>query len=193
MSDHRAHVVYRRLLSRTGNGYPLWIPNPDENLSAEYQTSGISIGDVGLLTADGGFDFLFNVHASSADPVNDGGAPPDFHPLLLDDPYPIRKTAIIHKKESAITSADVAKAQYSLGGIGSSWVCFPHSMNRLAPDRLYEALSAFSTSRAEAAILILPNGAHRYVAKNIDKYERHRTWHCRTQQVSNSPRKAPKS
>ncbi len=115
MSDHRAHVVYRRLLSRTGHGYPLWIPDPDENLPDVYRKDGITIGDVGLLTEDGGFDFLFNVHASANDPVNGGGVPLDFHPLSAsNDPHPIRKTSFIHKEQSSITSAHVTKKSIAM-------------------------------------------------------------------------------
>ncbi|KAF9025584.1 hypothetical protein BDZ89DRAFT_953712 [Hymenopellis radicata] len=38
------------------------IPEPDQSLPIEYRNRGIRVGDVGLMTEDCGFDFLFNVH-----------------------------------------------------------------------------------------------------------------------------------
>ncbi|KAF9022897.1 hypothetical protein BDZ89DRAFT_956163, partial [Hymenopellis radicata] len=147
MTDHRAHVVYRRLLSRNGHGYPLWIPDPDENLPEAYRKDGISIGDVGLLTVDGGFDFLFNVHASANDPVNSGGVPSQSF-SALNDPHAIRKTSFIHKEKSSITSAHVTQKSIAMEGSANT-----------------------ATKKAQAAVLMLPNGAHRYEAKNIPIYE----------------------
>ncbi|KIM79349.1 hypothetical protein PILCRDRAFT_48436, partial [Piloderma croceum F 1598] len=53
--------VYGRLLLLEKLGYPLWYPDLDENLSHEYRDQGIRIGDVGIITGAGQFDFQFNV------------------------------------------------------------------------------------------------------------------------------------
>ncbi len=63
MPDPRAHAIYTKLLLRRGHGYPLWIPESDYNLPDAYRDKGVSVGDLGILTDDGGFDFLFNVCA----------------------------------------------------------------------------------------------------------------------------------
>ena len=42
-------------------GYPLYTPTPVWGLPTTYRKRGIRIGDVGTLTADGAFDFLFNI------------------------------------------------------------------------------------------------------------------------------------
>ncbi|KAF8917141.1 hypothetical protein CPB85DRAFT_1166399, partial [Mucidula mucida] len=91
------------------HGYPLWIPDPDEILPQSYCKDGISIGDVGLLTQDEGFDFLFNVHTSANNAVNSGAGVPwdDLLLATLNDPNPIRKTSFMHKEKSSITSANL--------------------------------------------------------------------------------------
>ncbi|KAL0059197.1 hypothetical protein AAF712_014091 [Marasmius tenuissimus] len=51
----------------------------------EYRTSGIRVGDVGLVTADGCFDFLFNVCVPDNDPINQyNRVPQGFEPLAWD-------------------------------------------------------------------------------------------------------------
>ena len=65
------------------HGFPLWIPQPDETLPRSYQRQGVSIGDVGILTPDGGFDFLFNVCLPAGHPSNPEVLPEGFVPLEL--------------------------------------------------------------------------------------------------------------
>lgn len=40
------------------------------------------IGDVGILTPEGGFNFLFNILRPSSDPINPDDLPGDFSPLF---------------------------------------------------------------------------------------------------------------
>ena len=54
-------------------------------LSRSYQREGVSIGDVGIFTKNGGFDFLFNVclparHASNPDELPEGFVPLELKP-----------------------------------------------------------------------------------------------------------------
>ncbi|KAK1230341.1 SCF ubiquitin ligase complex subunit cdc4 [Marasmius sp. AFHP31] len=77
--------VYCRTLYTRGNGLALWVPEPNGDLPPEYRTTGIRVGDVGLVTADGCFDFLFNVCVPNDDPINQyNGVPPGFEPLAWD-------------------------------------------------------------------------------------------------------------
>ena len=41
-------------------GYPLYIPTPPEGLPEVHRKNGIRVGDVGVITANGAFDFRFN-------------------------------------------------------------------------------------------------------------------------------------
>ena len=57
-ADHE--IYYHQLLIKK-RGSPLWIPGPGMQLPIDYRRQGISIGDVGIVTHSGGFDFLFNI------------------------------------------------------------------------------------------------------------------------------------
>ncbi|KAF9016272.1 hypothetical protein BDZ89DRAFT_916408, partial [Hymenopellis radicata] len=52
------------------HGHALWIPEPDESLPDAYKMQGILVGDVGMFTRGGGFDFLYNIHRAGDDPIN---------------------------------------------------------------------------------------------------------------------------
>jgi len=55
-------VRHYRLILLKKLGCPLWYPDLDENLRATYHEHGIPIGDVGIITGAGQFDFNFDVH-----------------------------------------------------------------------------------------------------------------------------------
>ncbi|KIM73789.1 hypothetical protein PILCRDRAFT_92868, partial [Piloderma croceum F 1598] len=59
-TDGRSEAYRILLLEKLG--YPLWYPDLDENLPATYREHGVRIGDVGIITKAGRFDFIFNVH-----------------------------------------------------------------------------------------------------------------------------------
>lgn len=61
-SSDAASKVYAEVLSVEGLGLPLWYPDLSRNLPAEYVAKGVSIGDVGIITGAGAFEFCFNVH-----------------------------------------------------------------------------------------------------------------------------------
>ncbi|EEB98061.1 hypothetical protein MPER_02497, partial [Moniliophthora perniciosa FA553] len=62
--------TYARLLFPLRHGYALWIPEPNELLPPQNRETGVRIGDVGLITEDGGFDYIFNICAAADDPIN---------------------------------------------------------------------------------------------------------------------------
>lgn len=77
--------IYQDALGDEGHGFPLWVPSPNLNLHLTYRRHGVSIGDVGILTPFGAFDFLFNIFKPADDPIN-AAAPPGFQPLTSSRP-----------------------------------------------------------------------------------------------------------
>ena len=49
--------LYSRLMLERRIGYPLYEPDPDP----ECRSTGVRVGDIGWVTPDGVFDFLFNI------------------------------------------------------------------------------------------------------------------------------------
>lgn len=81
-TPRESREVYTDILISKKRGFPLWIPSPNASLPPEYRCSGVSIGDVGILTPEGGFDFIFNIFAEFSDPVNaHSGLTENFSPL----------------------------------------------------------------------------------------------------------------
>ncbi|PPQ84962.1 hypothetical protein CVT25_004475 [Psilocybe cyanescens] len=151
--------IYRDLLFKHRHGLPLWKPDPNANLLDIYTKKGISIGDLGLLTDDGGFDYLFNVHAGAEDPVNQFlGTPSTFQPLPPITNQDIIKTEFQHPEKACITR----NASYEVTGAGNLGEAMPGVEVNLAFE--------FSLSEERAAMLILPHGADRYDAKANDIY-----------------------
>lgn len=67
----------------------------------------MDIGDVGIITSDGDFDFLFSICLPSRHPINSGRVPPGFMPLKLDRRRDVAKTPDIHSPGSDIASTSV--------------------------------------------------------------------------------------
>ena len=65
-----SNSIYKRHMYLEAHGLPFWIPQPNMRLSRSYPRQGVSIGDVGIFTSDGGFDFLFNVCLPAGHPSN---------------------------------------------------------------------------------------------------------------------------
>lgn len=103
----RSCDIYYRYLAAKGRGSPLYIPGPNKRLPKEYQKTGIRVGDVGIITASGGFDFLFNICHPHDHPINYQGVPDNFHQLSI-QPSDIQEHSVFNK-ESYISSGSVKK------------------------------------------------------------------------------------
>ncbi|KAF7342818.1 Pleiotropic drug resistance ABC transporter protein [Mycena sanguinolenta] len=86
--------IYSNQLLRRGRGFPLYVPGPSETLPAEYRVKGVEIGDVGTVTQEGLFNFLFNIYLGADDPININ-APEGFHPL--EPKYDDRRDLVIDR------------------------------------------------------------------------------------------------
>jgi len=102
-ADHE--IYYYQLLTKK-RGSPLWTPGPGMQLPIEYRRQGISIGDVGIITQSGGFDFLFNIFQPAGHPINvQRGVPASFCPL---DPTQLEiETRCIYDRNTYLTSSSV--------------------------------------------------------------------------------------
>jgi hypothetical protein len=89
--------IYTECLLPLKHGYPLYRPEPDHGLPPAYRANGVSIGDVGIITPEGYFDFLFNI--CDANNVNAFGVP-DGHEMVVrgevvEDPNYLGEKAVI--------------------------------------------------------------------------------------------------
>ena len=81
LQNRRSNNMYEKHLSLKGRGHPVWIPDPSWSLPDTYREKGVCIGDVGIFTPEGGFDFLFNICLPAEDPINAGDLPQNFSPI----------------------------------------------------------------------------------------------------------------
>ena len=111
--DLTSNKIYERHLREEERGHPLWIPQPNMVLPETYRAQGVRIGDVGIFTGDGGFDFLFNICVPIGDPINPQELPENFVPIFpsINPRNDIWK--ISPSPRSCLTSSSVAVAKQS--------------------------------------------------------------------------------
>lgn len=100
---------YTRCLLPLGQGYPLWMPKPNDSLSKEYIERGVDIGDIGLVTENGSFDFLWSTCLPADHAINRGRTPPDHMQIDLDLSMDISSHEMGRPVGSYIASAWVEK------------------------------------------------------------------------------------
>ncbi|KAJ7592860.1 hypothetical protein C8J56DRAFT_483929 [Mycena floridula] len=148
--------LYAKLLFPRRRGYPLWTPEPNRQLPHEYRSVGQRIGDVGVITPDGGFDFLFNICHQADHPIHVRGVPPNFVPinpdtLELDEIHPF------HSPNTDITTQNIRKTDIQVGITGE---------NIIAPGAAVGFEFHISSRSSEGAILMLPEGGSRVDLRN---------------------------
>ncbi|KAJ6461300.1 hypothetical protein DFH09DRAFT_583678 [Mycena vulgaris] len=154
--------VYRNQLLYQKRGFPLYIPEPQRN-PAEYRTKGVRIGDVGRVTPEGAFDFLFNIYCSSEHPRNSNRVPDNFAPLepayLAEDLFHVDYEAGDYVSTATIQEPDVGE-----GDFDSS--VFPGG----------EFL--FNCHGPDGALLALPHGSHLEKLENLEAMRRYAAKHA---------------
>ncbi|KJA19104.1 hypothetical protein HYPSUDRAFT_44564 [Hypholoma sublateritium FD-334 SS-4] len=142
--------IYYRHLSVKGRGSPLWLPAVNRRLPIEYRRKGISIGDVGLITFSGSFDFLFNILLPAEHPIHGGRVPERFIPLSP----PLEPEDVEDQEEFAedsyLASASVKRTQNDGRGDSSGLT--------------------FETTDSEGAILAIPKGSDSSNLLNLTRF-----------------------
>jgi hypothetical protein len=105
--------LYARILLTKRIGYPLWVPEPS-TYPVEYPREGVSIGDVGVITFDGHFDFIFNICLPSDHPIN-LLAPPFFEPVGFNRNRDTRTIPNIHSQGYALSSQNIQRELFDAG------------------------------------------------------------------------------
>ncbi|EAU85661.2 hypothetical protein CC1G_10933 [Coprinopsis cinerea okayama7 len=135
--------IYERHLLLLRHGWPLWIPHPSIRLPISYVEKGVSVGDVGIITQYGAFDYLFNILLPADHPDNAGPLPAGFVPLN-------------------IQSKDIHEYPEHMPGS-----YFASSSTMLTAG--YSGLT-FTSMGSEGAILTLPDGAHHQDIHNLKRF-----------------------
>ncbi|KDR70152.1 hypothetical protein GALMADRAFT_230148 [Galerina marginata CBS 339.88] len=139
--------IYYQHIGVKRRGSPLWIPEPNKKLPVSYRRMGNTIGDVGIITDSGGFDFLFNICLPLGHPNNPSRLPENFVPFHVES-ADIREYSAFNG-ESYFSSASVKRSQH---GGGTSGLNFEASASKEA---------------SEGAILTMPVGLNSEDLGNI--------------------------
>ncbi|KAF5318187.1 hypothetical protein D9619_012095 [Psilocybe cf. subviscida] len=146
--------TYQDMLGDEGHGLPLWVPSPNLNLHPTYRRNGVSIGDVGIFTPFGAFDFLFNIFKSADDPVNVAAAP-DFQPLTSGRPE----------------LSGIQKYPYFNEGVHVA------SQSILTVQNASDNTLQFE-SQERSAVLVMPTGASIEFLANVDRVKKNLAVHA---------------
>ncbi|KAJ7768507.1 hypothetical protein B0H16DRAFT_318585 [Mycena metata] len=153
--------LYSRRLLPKGHGYPLFRPQPSNDLPIEYRRLGASIGDVGVITADGYFDFIFSICAAADSPINALGVPKGFKQVALPP------GAIFYAKEHHPPGCDISNTTTKKRRL---------DLDAAVEDNVFLPVGAGATvqitaSARQFASLVLPKGASRCNLRSLQQFE----------------------
>ncbi|KIJ99825.1 hypothetical protein K443DRAFT_679658 [Laccaria amethystina LaAM-08-1] len=158
VEEESSNSIYERHMYLKKRGFPLWIPQPNTTLPHSYQRRGVSIGDVGIFTSNGGFDFLFNICLPAGDTSNPDELPEGFSRIELKETDVCKFPA--HSSHSHLASPDVKKRDRAI----------------------------FECSGSDGAILAMPQGAYDEDLKNIRRFREYTLIHAESwYQYANGP------
>jgi hypothetical protein len=95
--------TYVKMLLPHCHGYPLWIPEPDDNLPNAYRIQGVRVGDLGYVSDSGGFEYLFNILEPADHEINLDRTPDGFEQLSP----PLKAKEITSRKEMHKPNTDI--------------------------------------------------------------------------------------
>ncbi|KAF7356191.1 hypothetical protein MVEN_00950400 [Mycena venus] len=149
--------LYSFLLFSKGKGYPLFQPQPSDDLPDESKKTGVRIGDVGVVTPPGSFDPIFNIlHGQGDRVVNRFGVPEHFVQLELGD-YDIEWHDLRHPIGSDVSNTTIAKKRLGVEASVDGNVFLPVGAG---------AEVEVSTDSKRVAVLVLPDGASTWDLRN---------------------------
>ncbi|KAF7333003.1 Ribonuclease III [Mycena venus] len=157
MSDSR---LYTRLLLPKGHGYPLFHPQPFDDLPLEARKTGTEIGDVGIITGDGSFDVIFNICRATDDPLNRFGVPEGFEQIRL-GLGDIAPKQTFYRPGSDVSNTKITKRRLDIEAGIEGNVFLPLGVG---------AVVEISTSSRATAILLLPDGAARTNLRRLQAF-----------------------
>ncbi|KAJ7167815.1 hypothetical protein C8R46DRAFT_1094240 [Mycena filopes] len=147
---HSNEALYVHLMLNQHRGYPLFRPFLSTTLPLPYLSRGVSVGDVGFITENGLFDFLFNIYLPADHAINREGVPADFTPFT----EPSEEEILRHEHPSP------SQLMNGFQKISTSTTEFS------------EALSFRSTSNF-GAVCGLPDGSAVEKLNDLDKIRQH--------------------
>ncbi|KAJ7141299.1 hypothetical protein C8R44DRAFT_604365 [Mycena epipterygia] len=148
MSDS---ALYARLLLSKGHGYPLFHPQPFDDLPEPARRTGTQIGDVGVVTQDGSFDPIFNICLPGNDRANRFGVPLGFEQIIL-SPEHVATRALCHLPGSDISNTTIRKKRLDVEAGFENNVFLPVGAG---------GVIEVSTNSKQTGLLLLPDGASR--------------------------------
>ncbi|KAF7358049.1 Pleiotropic drug resistance ABC transporter protein [Mycena venus] len=154
---HSESGNYSNQLLLQGRGFPLYVPGPQITLPEEYRRSGVAIGDVGTVTANGAFDFFFNIYLPGRPPINTN-VPDDFVPL------------------SSYAPMDVEHHEFDPGNYVSGPTV--HEIRGDFSSAIAGGEFVFSCRAPNGAVLALPHGAHLIKLRNLECVRRYAAKHA---------------
>ncbi|KAJ7765908.1 hypothetical protein DFH07DRAFT_916200 [Mycena maculata] len=141
--------LYSQLLLPKRLGYPLFHPQPCDDLPESTREIGIMIGDVGIVAPDGCFDPIFNILQPPDHPANRFGVPRDFQQVNI-LPDEIRVLPGYHPAGSVISNVTVNGKIFNEEGSLENNVFLPNGAG---------AAIEVTTNSKQMAVLLLPDGA----------------------------------
>ncbi|KAK7026840.1 hypothetical protein VNI00_015382 [Paramarasmius palmivorus] len=175
------YTVYVRMLLTKKKGYPLWNPSVSNALPLDYRKIGVSIGDVGSISEDGSFQYLFNIFLPADAALNRArGVPNGFSPLSRDGLPPAESyddppgTHIANTISSTISKTELKRSQIEPSRAQD--VENALRANKIPHEVRYGF--KFSTNSSEGAILVLPEGGTREDQLNKDIFEAYAETHA---------------
>ncbi|KAJ7469872.1 hypothetical protein B0H11DRAFT_1392313 [Mycena galericulata] len=167
MSDSQ---LYSRLLLPKGHGYPLFHPQPYDDLW-EIRKTGTEIGDVGVVK-DGCFDVIFNICCAADHQINrrfDRGLPEGFEQLQL-SPGDLAPHASYHPPGADISNTRITKRRLDIDASVENNVFLPVGAG---------AVVEISATAKETALLLLPDGASRCDLRPLQVFKDYALKHAR--------------